>query len=196
MFRVRLILCPEVASERHPQWEISDKGSQCCLDGDSLWGNARWSLGVLRRTPDCWRLPWPLFLFLFFDCAWRWQQDEFAINCPALSLELLCQRVPAFGADIVFLAVNLLLQTIPRFAAKVANNHGFSPESRCNGFFFSVNNPAATLTDIPRGSGPSGISEVTQRPEAGEGLGLILKAWDRFQQTKQSKHFQHPSAGA
>jgi hypothetical protein len=172
------------------------QGKSVLLGWGLFVGQCQMSLGVLRRTPDCWRLPWPLFIFLFFDCARRWQQDDFAINCPAFSLELLCQRVPAFGADIVFLAVNLLLQTIPCFAAKVANNHGFSPESRCNGLFFSVNNPTATLTDILRGPGPSGISEVTQRPEAGEGLGLILKTWDSFQQAKQSEHFQHPSAGA
>jgi hypothetical protein len=75
--------------EEAVKWEITDKGSQCCLDVDSLWGKARWSLGVLRRTPDCWRLPWPLFIFLFFDRRRRRQQDEFAINCPALSPELL-----------------------------------------------------------------------------------------------------------
>src|SRR5258708_40212590 len=75
---------------------------------------------------------------MFFDRSRRWQQDDFPI-CSAFSPELLCKRVPTFSADIVFLALNFLLQTIPCFAAKIANNHGFSPESRFNGLFFSVN---------------------------------------------------------
>lgn len=48
------------------------------------------SLRVLHRAPDFWRLPWPLFIFMFFDCSRRWQQDDFSINCSAFSPELLC----------------------------------------------------------------------------------------------------------
>jgi hypothetical protein len=59
-------------------------------DGTLCWGKARLSLGVLHHTPDFWWLPRPLFIFLFFDRRRRWQQDDFAINCPAFSPELLC----------------------------------------------------------------------------------------------------------
>ena len=42
----------------------------------------------------------------------------------------------------------------------------------------SPNNLQAALTYFYEGSGPSGLSEVTQGSEAGQGLGLILKVWD------------------
>ena len=60
------------------------------LDGESCWGKARRSLGMLHRAPDFRWLPWPLFIFLFFDRSRRWQQDDFAINRSAFSPELLC----------------------------------------------------------------------------------------------------------
>ena len=45
----------------------------------------------------------------------------------AFPSQLLSERVPAIGTDIVFLALNFLLKTVLRFAAQITNNHDLSP---------------------------------------------------------------------
>jgi len=50
-------------------------------------------------------------------------------------------------------------------------------EIRRHDFNYFVHEPPS-IAQGGRGVGPSGLSEVTQRSEAGQGLGLILKTWD------------------
>jgi hypothetical protein len=43
-------------------------------------------------------------------------------------------------------------------------------------------------------SGPSGLCRVGQRPEAGQGLSLVLKARNKFEHVQYAEHFQHVAA--
>src|SRR5260370_165810 len=82
----------------------------------------------IHCAPNLRRLSWErlrLFIFSFFDHPRGWQEHSFPTLHSAFPAQLLCERVPAFGTDIVFLALNFLLQTIFCFAAEIANNHGF-----------------------------------------------------------------------
>src|SRR5258708_10875526 len=94
--------------------------------------------------------------------------------------QLLCERVPASRTDIVFLALDLLLQTILWFAGKIANHHGFPPETRCDGsLFFPVSNATADSHGHSRKFRPSRPSGVTLRAEAGQRLGFLVKGGDK-----------------
>src|SRR5258708_39616669 len=62
-----------------------------------------------------------LFIFSFFDHSRGWQEHSFPTLHSAFPPQLLCERVQAFGADIVFFARNFLLQALFCFAAEIAH---------------------------------------------------------------------------
>jgi hypothetical protein len=62
----------EAERDYYLQLNYCEHAPKCRLDGESCWGKARRSLGMLRRAPDFRWLPWPLFIFLFFDRSRRW----------------------------------------------------------------------------------------------------------------------------
>lgn len=68
------------------------------------------------------RVRFGFFLFAFFERS-QWQEDHFAEFLSPFSFELLSQGVPAFGANVVFFAVNFFLQTVFYLAAEIASNH-------------------------------------------------------------------------
>ncbi|HYL63789.1 MAG TPA: hypothetical protein VE077_14310 [Candidatus Methylomirabilis sp.] len=79
----------------------------------------------IQAAENFWRLSWQ-WLGLFFRLfgSWRWQEHRFVL-LSAFSLQFMCERTPAFGTNIVFLAFNLLLQAFLLLPAEIARNHDF-----------------------------------------------------------------------
>src|SRR6266849_7906476 len=97
----------------------------------------------MRELP--WWLVWPvgpapnlrrlsgqrlwLVAFPFRHDSRRRQENDLATFLrSSFPLQLFCQRVPAFGTNVILLAGNLFLQTLFALAAQITEDHDFPPE--------------------------------------------------------------------